>query len=179
MAEQPAKRSKFTIEPLDKRKHNRAAFSCEQESLNLYLKERATQEIRKRVAAVYVLTPDGKTIAGYYTLSQYAVEAGELPPELIQQLHLPKYDRLPATLLGRLARSQEFRGAGVGEFLLMDALKRSLEHSGNIASVAVVVDAINENARAFYKRYGFIDLEGYENRLFIPMRTVAQLFPDV
>jgi predicted GNAT family N-acyltransferase len=172
-------RLKFRFEPLDKKKHDRAAFSCGQESLDRYLKERATQEIKKRVAAVYVLTSDGKTIAGYYTLSQYAIEAGELPPELIQQLHLPKYDKLPATLLGRLARSKQFKGCGLGELLLMGALKRALEHSRNIASVAVVVDAIDENARAFYGRYGFIDIPSRPNRLFMPMKTVAQLFPDV
>jgi len=122
---------------------------------------------------------DGKTIAGYYTLSQYGIEAGELPPELVQQLHLPKYDRLPATLLGRLARSKEFKGRGLGELLLMGAMKRALEHSRNIASVAVVVDAIDENARGFYRRYGFIDIPNHPNRLFISMKTVAQLFPDV
>jgi GNAT superfamily N-acetyltransferase len=169
----------FRFEPLDKKKHGRAAFSCEQESLDRYLKEHATQEIKKRVAAVYVLNPDGKTIAGYYTLSQYTVEAGELPPELVQQLHLPRYDRLPATLLGRLARSKQFKGHGLGELLLMGALKRALEHSRNIASVAVVVDAIDENARAFYRRYGFIDIPNHPNRLFVPMKTLAQLFPDV
>ena len=167
---------KFRFEPLDKKKHDRAAFSCEHESLDRYLKEHATQEIKKRVAAVYVLTPDGKTIAGYYTLSQYAIEAGEWPSNLVQQLHLPKYDKLPATLLGRLARSKEFKGGGLGELLLMGALKRTLEHSRNIASVAVVVDAIDENARAFYRRYGFIDVPNRQNRLFIPMKTVAQLF---
>ncbi len=171
--------SKFRFEPLDKKKHDRAAFSCEQESLDRYLKERATQEIKKRVAAVYVLTPDGKTIAGYYTLSQYAIEAGELPPELVQQLHLPKYDKLPATLLGRLARNKEFKGGGLGELLLMGAMKRALEHSRSIASVAVVVDAIDEKARAFYRRYGFIDVPDHPNRLFMPMKTVAQLFPDI
>jgi len=170
---------RLRFEPLDKKKHDRAAFSCEQESLHRYLKEHATQEIKKRVAAVYVLTPDGKTIAGYYTLSQYAIEAGELPPELVQQLHLPRYDKLPATLLGRLARSKQFKGRGLGELLLMGALKRALEHSRNIASVAVVVDAIDENARAFYRRYSFIDISNHPNRLFLPMKTVAQLFPDV
>lgn len=172
-------KSKFRFEPLDKKKHDRAAFSCEQETLDRYLKERATQEIKKRVAAVYVLTPDGKTIAGYYTLSQYAIEAGEWPPELLQQLHLPKYDKLPATLLGRLARSQEFRERGLGELLLMGALKRALEHSRNVASVAVGVDAIDENARAFYRRYGFIDIPNRPNSLFLPMKTVEQLFPDL
>ena len=178
MADRPVQeKPKLRFEPLDRKKHNRAAFSCEQESLDRYLKEHATQEIKKRVAAVYVLTPDGKTIAGYYTLSQYAIEAGELPPELVQ--HLPRYGKLPATLLGRLARSKEFKGRGLGELLLMGAMKRALEHSRNIASVAVVVDAIDENARAFYKRYGFIDIPNYPNRLFIPMKTVAELFPEI
>ncbi len=167
---------RLRFEPLDKKKHDRAAFSCGLESLDKYLKERATQEIKKRVTAVYVLTPDGKTIAGYYTLSQYAIEAGELPSQLVQQLHLPRYDKLPATLLGRLARSKEFKGRGVGELLLMGAMKRALEHSRNIASVAVVVDAIDENARAFYRRYGFLDIPNHPNRLFIPMKTVAHLF---
>lgn len=176
MPDRPDERPKYRFEPLEKKKHNRAAFSCEHELLNAYLKERASQEIKKRVAAVYVLTPDGRTIAGYYTLSQYAIDAGELSPELVQKLHLPKYDKLPATLLGRLARSKELKGAGVGELLLMDALRRALRHSSNIASVAVVVDAIDEKAREFYQRYGFIDVPGHPNRLFIPMRTVAQLF---
>ena len=170
---------KLRFEPLDRKRHDRAAFSCEQESLDRYLKERATQEIKRRVAAVYVLTPDGKTIAGYYTLSQYAIEANELPPELVQQLHLPRYDKLPATLLGRLARSKQFKGSGLGELLLMGAVKRALEHSRNIASVAVVVDAIDENARAFYRRYGFIEIPNHPNRLFIAMKTGMQLFPDV
>ena len=172
-------RPKFRFEPLDKKKHNRAAFSCGRESLDTYLKERASQEIKKQVAAVYVLSPDGNAIAGYYTLSQYAIDAGEIPPELMQKLRFPKYDRLPATLLGRLARSVEHKGQGIGELLLMDALRRSLELSRRIASVAVVVDAIDENARQFYQRYGFIDVPGHPNRLFIPTQTVALLFPEI
>lgn len=166
----------FRFEPLDKKKHDRAAFSCEHERLNQYLKEQASQEIKKRVAAVYVLTPDGRTIAGYFTLLQYAIDAGELSDDVVKKLHVPKYDKLPATLLGRLARSQQFKGAGLGEILLMGALKRALEHSRNIASLAVVVDAKDEKARAFYKAYGFVDLPGHPNRLFIAMQTIDQLF---
>jgi predicted GNAT family N-acyltransferase len=171
-------KKKFRFEPLDPKKHERAAFSCEQESLDAYLKERANQEIKKQIAAVYVLTSDGKTIAGYYTLSQYAIETGELPPELIQKLRLPKYDKLPATLLGRLARSKEFKGQGIGELLLMGALKNAWGLSRQIASVAVVVDAINEKARSFYRSYGFIELPDHPNRLFIPMQTLVQLFSE-
>lgn len=170
------RKPKFRFEPLDKSKHDRAAFSCEHEALNRYLKEQAGQEIKKRVAAVFVLTPDGRTIAGYYTLSQYSVDAGELPAEIAKRLRVPRYEKLPATLLGRLASSKEFRGSGAGELLLMDALKRALDHSRNIASLAVVVDAKDEKAGAFYKAYGFIDLPDHPNRLFIPMQTIEQLF---
>jgi hypothetical protein len=45
--------------------------------------------------------------------------------------------------------------------------------------VAVVVDAIDENARGFYRRYGFIDIPNHPNRLFMPMKTVVQLFPEI
>jgi predicted GNAT family N-acyltransferase len=165
---------KFRFEPLGA-KHDRAAFCCEHERLNTYLTQQAGQDVRKRVAAVYVLTPDGKTVAGYYTLSQYAIDAGELPEELARKLRLPKYDKLPATLLGRLARDQQFRRYGLGEILLMGALKRSLEHSRSIASIAVLVDAKDEKAAEFYRSYGFIDLPDHRHRLFIPMRTVDQL----
>ena len=177
MADQ--EKQKFRFEPLDKKVHNRAAFSCEHEALNVYLKERASQAVQKRVAAVYVLTPDGKTIAGYYTLSQYTIEAGELPYEAVQRLRLPKYDELPATLLGRLARSKEFKGAGLGEILLMGALEKALLHSRNIASLAVVVDAKDEKARNFYLSYGFIDLPDHPNRLFMLMQTIEPLFREL
>jgi predicted GNAT family N-acyltransferase len=171
-------KQKFRFEPLDKKAHDRAAFSCEHEALNVYLKQRASQDVQKRVAAVYVLTPDGKNIAGYYTLSQYTIEAGELPEEDVQRLRLPKYDKLPATLLGRLARSKEFKGASLGEILLMGALEKALHHSRNIASLAVVVDAKDEKARNFYLSYGFIDLPDHPKRLFMVMQTIEQLFGE-
>jgi predicted GNAT family N-acyltransferase len=173
----PEKR-KFRFEPLDKKAHDRAAFSCEHEALNVYLKQKASQDVQKRVAAVYVLTPDGKTIAGYYTLSQYTIEAGALPDEAVRRLRLPKYDKLPATLLGRLARSEEFKGAGLGEILLMGALERALLHSRNIASLAVVVDAKDEKARTFYLSYGFVDLPDHPNRLFMLIETIERLFRE-
>ena len=132
---------KFRIEPLDRKRHDRVAFSCGVEALDRYLKQQASQDLEKRVAAVLVLTPDGSTIAGYYTLSQYAVSIGQLPEQVLKRLKPPRYPELPATLLGRLARSTAFKGQKIGELLLMDALKRSLDHSQAIASVGVVVDA--------------------------------------
>ena len=144
---------RFTFEPLDKRKHDRTAFSCGVEVLDTYLQQQASLNVEKRTAAVIVATPDGKTIAGYYTLSQYAIAVSDLPEDVYKKLRLPKYPVLPATLLGRLARASAFRGKQVGEVLLMSACERSLRLSREIAFVAMVVDAMDDAAAQFYSTY--------------------------
>ena len=80
------------------------------------------------------------------------------------------------TLLGRLAVDTNFRGQQLGETLLMDALYRSFSLSAQVASTGVVVDAKDDSARAFYRKYGFIDLPRVERRLFLPMATIEKLF---
>jgi ribosomal protein S18 acetylase RimI-like enzyme len=164
---------RFVVEPLGP-KHDRAAFSCGVEILEAYLRKQAGQDLKKRAAVPFVITPDGTTIAGYYTLSQYAVQLDEIPTEVAKRL--PKYPMVPATLLGRLAVSSAFRGQGHGTTLLMDALYRTLHHSQEVASAGVIVDAKDAAALAFYKKYGFLELPRIERRLFLPMGTVVELF---
>jgi predicted GNAT family N-acyltransferase len=172
-----AKASDFVFEPLDKKKHDRAAFSFGVEALDNYLKNQAGQDSDKRVAVVIVATAnDGRTIAGYYTLSQHAVDAGDIPVEVHKQLKLPKYPVLPATLIGRLARATAFKGHRIGELLLMSALEQALKTSRQVASLAVVVDAKDESAVRFYSKYGFIPLPEHPNRLFLPMKTIQGMF---
>jgi len=163
----------FRVEALGKN-HDRADFSCGSTVLDNYLKRQASQDVLKRAAVCFVLTPDGKTIAGFYTLSQYSVDLVKLPLEVANRL--PKYPEVPATLLGRLAISEEFKGQRLGEFLLMDALYRSLQQSKQIASAAVVVDAKDEAAERFYQHFGFILLPETPNRLFLLMKTIEMLF---
>lgn len=165
--------SEFHFQPLGPQ-HSREGFTCGVGALDNYLRKQARQDLKKRVSATFVLTPDGKTVAGYYTLSQYSVLLDEIPEAIARKL--PKYPQVPATLIGRLAVSSEFRGRGLGEFLLMDALKRCLDGSKQIASAAVLVDAKDDAARSFYKKYGFLELPGRLNRLFLPMATIALLF---
>jgi len=125
----------------------------------------------------YVLVA-GERIAGYYTLSADNVRVDDLPTELVKRLKLPRYPVLGATLIGRLTRDLAFRGMGVGELLLVDALKVANRMSRKIASVGVVVDAIDANAHRFYREFGFIPFPESERRLFLPMRTVDELFPE-
>jgi GNAT superfamily N-acetyltransferase len=167
------------IEPLG-HKHDklRAAFSCGVESLDRYLKQQAGQDAKKRAAVPYVLVSEDNRIAGYYTLSSDNIRTDDLPPELVKQLKLPRYPAIGATLIGRLARDLSFRGQGIGEVLLIAALKVALAISWKIASAAVVVDAKDDDAYRFYTEFGFMAFPETKNRLFLPMQTIEKLFPE-
>ncbi len=165
--------TRITVEPLARR-HDRTAFSCGADALDRYLRQQARQDADKRVAAPFVAaSPPDTRVLGYYTLSASVLTLTDLPDELARTL--PRYPQLPVTLLGRLAVDQSARGQGLGEHLLLDALNRSLTHADQIAAMAVVVDAKNEAAVAFYRHYGFAPLQAQPRRLFVPMRLVAQL----
>jgi predicted GNAT family N-acyltransferase len=163
----------ITVEPLG-RQHDRTAFHCGADALDRYLKQQARQDADKRVAAPFVaVNPPNTRVLGYYTLSASVVTLTDLPDELTRKL--PRYPQLPVTLLGRLAVDQSARVQRLGEHLLLDALHRSLTHADEIAAMAVVVDAKDENAAAFYRHYEFIPLQAQPRRLYVPMRVVAQL----
>lgn len=155
------------------KQHDRAAFHCASASLNTYLRQIARKDAERHVAAVFVMVDDAApaTIVGYYMLSAFAVELTELP-EAVQK-KLPRYPRLPATLLGRLARDVRFPGAG--SLLLMDALARTYQKPAEIASLALVADAKDEAALVFYRKFGFVQLGRDPHRVFLPMGTIAQL----
>ncbi|MFZ5495333.1 MAG: GNAT family N-acetyltransferase [Verrucomicrobiota bacterium] len=162
----------YRFEPLTKQ-HDRAGFRCASAPLNAYLQQLARKDTERRVAAAFVMIDEvaPALIVGYYTLSAFAVEVMELPEVL--QKRLPRYPRLPATLLGRLARDE--RCPGTGSLLLMDALTRAHRQSAEIASLAVVADAKDEAALNFYRKFGFVHLGNHPNRVFLSMGTIEQL----
>jgi ribosomal protein S18 acetylase RimI-like enzyme len=164
--------SPLVIEPLGSH-HDRAAFSCGEPALDAYIQRQASQDVRRRVAQVFVAVGNmpGK-IAGYYSLSAASFEKGELPSVLARRL--PHYP-VPAAVLGRLAVDREQQGRGLGEMLLLDAIRRVVRASTTIAVYAIIVDAKNERARAFYERYGFRAFASEPRRLFLPLETFEKL----
>src|SRR5882757_7441076 len=162
----------FKFEILDPAVHRREEFACESPELTGFLRTRARKEAKSRTSACFVLVPvaDPGQIAGYYTLSATSIELEKLPVELTRKL--PRYPRLPATLLGRLARALAFKGQGIGDLLMVDALKRSYENSSVIGSVAVVVDPKDEPAAKFYGAFGFQPLD--DQKMFLPMKAVPE-----
>ena len=154
--------------------HDRAAFHCGVPELDSYLRNQASQDARRKVAAPFVMLDRSGVIVGYYTLSAYAVLLRELPHAAAKRL--PRYPRLPATLLGRLAVGAEHRGRNLGRLLLMDALHRSWTNTAEVASIGVVVEAYDESAKAFYLHHEFLPLLDHPNKLFLAMTAIEKAF---
>ena len=163
----------YAFEQLQER-HVKADFRCGVDALDRYFRERALHEFKKHVAATLVLVERATgAVIGFYTLSSLGIDAGDLPPKLAKKL--PRYPCLPATLLGRMAVDESFRGRGFGGILLIDALRRAFESRRTVASIAVVVDAKSDQARDFYLHYGFHPFPDHSHRLFIMMETIEQM----
>ena len=157
----------FLVAPFDAA-HDRAGFHSGSEPLDRYLREHVTQDIRRRVAACFVALTDGRRIAGYYTLASASLPLTDLPADLGKKL--PRYPAVPTVRMGRLAVDQAFKGQGLGGALLADALDRAVR--SEIAAYALMVDAKDESAAAFYRHHGFIALPDSPLTLFLPLATV-------
>ncbi len=155
----------FSIVPLDA-KHDRRAFDCGVEPLDRYFREQVGQDVKRRATACYVAedTATGK-IAGYYTLAAAGIPLGDLPETLAKRL--PRYPSVPVARLGRLAVDVNYQGKKLGAALLWDAVTRSLR--SEVAVAALVVDAKEGSAEAFYRHFGFVPLDGEGSRLVLPL----------
>jgi ribosomal protein S18 acetylase RimI-like enzyme len=153
--------------------HDRSSFTCGVESLDRYLRQQATQDMRRRVANCFVLTERAtNTVAGYYTLSGTSVFLTDLPQAFAKRL--PRYPLVPAALLGRLAIATTYQSRHLGAALLADAVERASR--ADLAVFAIVADPKDDRARRFYEKYGFTELPGAQSRLFVPIDSVLRYF---
>jgi len=159
---------RLIVQPLGKQ-HERVDFSCGVPELDDYLKRRAGQDVRRRIARIFVGTEDrSNVVLGFYTLSALTIDVSALPED--QARRLPRHP-VPTALIGRLAVDRSAQGKGLGRVLLADAIQRTLGASEEVAIHAMVVDAKNETARRFYQAHGFLALRDQPMRLFMPLRS--------
>jgi predicted GNAT family N-acyltransferase len=159
------------IEPLDSRRHIRSDFCCGRDSLDNYIRKQASQDIKRRIATAFVLIDEPETsVLAYYTLSAYTVDVSVLNEDLAKRL--PRYPLLPATLLGRLAVDNSHKGKRFGELMLIDALHKSLDSTAQVASLAVVAEALDEKALGFYIKYSFQQFRQEPLKLYLSMKSI-------
>jgi len=152
--------------------YDRGAFTCGVESLDRYLKTQASQDVRRKANAVFILSEIAAPtqILGYYTLCAMTIAQGDVPETA--RKHVPRYPLVSATLIGRLAIAKDRQGQRLGAVLLADALERAFESAATVGSSMVIVDALDEAAAGFYSAHGFVRLPD-SLRLVLPMRLAA------
>jgi len=149
--------------------HDRAGFASGVEALDRYFREQVTQDVRRRATACYVaLEAPGAKIAGYYTLAAAGVPLADLPAQLAKRL--PRYPSVPVARLGRLAVDHTYRGRKLGSALLWDAVMRVLR--SEVAVFALVVDAKDDRAEAFYRHHGFVPFGSQTRQLVLPLSSL-------
>lgn len=170
----------WAIEPLDKRTHDRDSFSCGKPELDEYLKQIARKAAETDTGRTWVATDSAapadatgrRPIAGYYTIAMSSIDASVIPSS---KRCLP--EQVPAALVGRLAVDQRHQRQGLGELLLVDALRRICQAADDVAAHAIVLDAIDDDAKKFYEQFGFLELTDNPLHLFLPLASARKLFP--
>jgi predicted N-acetyltransferase YhbS len=153
--------------PLEAR-HDVATFDCDVPALNNYLTKFALQNQRGQSARTYVATR-GERVVGYYTLAAASARREETPARVAKGLAAHP---VPVILLARLAVDAREKGKGLGAGLLKDALLRSVQAADIIGCRAVMVQAKDEAAKAFYRRFGFDPSPADPFRLFLLTKDI-------
>jgi ribosomal protein S18 acetylase RimI-like enzyme len=159
----------FTVQLL--RDHDRTGFSCGVQALDRYFKTQVGQDVRRRVTSCFVAV-DAETgmVAGFYTVAAASIPMSDLPESVARKL--PRYPSVPAVRVGRLAVDLRFRSRGLGGALLADAAARAI--NAQIAAFAMIVDAKDEQAAAFYERHGFGRLSSLPRCLYLVLATAEK-----
>ena len=161
----------WSVERLD-HSHLRGDFCCGKELLDNFFRLLVSQYERRKLGRTYVaVRPGEKRVVGYYTLASDGVSFQNLPKDSAKRL--PRHP-VPVVLLARLAIDQTVQGLGLGKLLLTDALRRCLDLSDRLGIYAVEVHALDEDARRFYERFGFISLVDDDRHLYLPIKTIEQ-----
>ena len=155
-----------------RREHGRAAFVSGQEAVDGWLTKQALQNQEKHLSVTRVLVDEEERIAGFYTLATGQVDFGDLPPDLVRKL--PRR-ALPVAVLAWLGVDQRHHRKGLGTRLLAQALADCHAAGQTFAFVAVVLDCVDEAAKAFYQRRDFREMPGRPMRLFLPFSSLAKL----
>jgi GNAT superfamily N-acetyltransferase len=159
--------------PFDRQRHQVSSFRCGNESLDRWLRAYASQSERRDAARTFVTATPAGEVVGYYTLvaGQIVHESATTSVRSGMSRHFP----IPVAVLARLAVHEREQKKGLGRSLLLDALRRILQASSALAVRAVIVDAVDEDAAAFYRRFGFESSELEPRLLMVRLDAVRRV----
>jgi len=160
------------------KRHNREAFDCGDEALNVFLCRHARQTHDQGGAKTFlaVRNDDASLVLGFYSLSPASVEFSRSPA--IIKRGLARHD-VPVFRLGRLAVDRSMQCRGVGGQLLLSAARRCLRASQDVGGVALLIDAKNDGVANWYAGYGALPLLDTPLSLLLPLSTIRTVLETV
>lgn len=166
---------------LDRARHDRNNFDCGEQELNTFIQTQAAKHMQAGISRTLVLPSlqplenNQYAICAFYSIAPSSISRETLPVQLAKKL--PNYP-IPVFLLAQLAMDKQFHGQGLGKISLIHALKYLWQVNQYMKAYAVVVDCLTDSAQAFYTQFGFefLCLHNHRTRLFLPIKTVEQLF---
>ena len=175
---------RYTIEPFDPDKHDRAAFSCGVEQVDNYFRKTANKLAKAGNVRLFVMVaPDGGLI-GFYAVNAHAVDYTDLPKKYARTR--PSHGSIPAAYISMIGRDRRYSGGGYGGDLLVDALRRIAGAAEDLGLAVVMLDVLDcgdparvRRRKALYEGYGFASLPSNELRMFMPLTTVQALINEI
>jgi len=176
----------YTVELLDKNKHDLKTFDCGKPDMDTFLSRFAFKHSKLGLSSTWVLVKEQNSknnvkqekqrakseVIAYYTLAASTVIKSGIPTDK----SLPHYP-IPVVLLARLAVDQKYQGKGLGSKILVTAIRHAVELTDRgLPAYGLVLDVLDDDALKFYQCFDFF--EPFTNnpmRLFIGMNSVRQL----
>lgn len=170
--------SRLTVEPLDRQRHDRAAFGCGVERIDNFLKATAGRFVAEDHGKVYVACePPSPVVVGFFALSPHAIDSRSLNEA--DQRRMPRQPTISAIYLSMVGVEQGLQGRGIGTLLMTMALRKCLDGANLMGGHFVVLDAIDDHAARLYRRLGFIDLPSHPGRMLLAMRVLRKAMESV
>ncbi|MDE1149738.1 MAG: GNAT family N-acetyltransferase [Azospirillaceae bacterium] len=163
----------LNIEPLDRHKHDRAAFDSGVTKVNNFLISTAGRHHQDDQSKTYVAVMAGTVkVIGFYTLRPHAIAVDALPPEI--QKKLGRSDTVGAIYLAVVGVDKSAANKGLGRKLMSHFLGLCMKVIDQIGGKFIVLDAIDAKTADFYRKLGFVDLPSQANRMLISAETVRK-----
>jgi ribosomal protein S18 acetylase RimI-like enzyme len=163
--------ARVRIEPLDRKIHDRAAFSCGERRIDNFIKNTATRLQDDDLTRAEVACLDAShAVIGFYSINNHAVDVSALQMDVRKKL--PRHDTLGAIYLSMLGVHENYQCRGLGKKLMKSAFTRCIAIADLSGAYYLVLDALDENAASLYRSLGFEELPSHPNRMLITIKTI-------
>jgi ribosomal protein S18 acetylase RimI-like enzyme len=165
--------ARIRIEPLDRKKHDRAAFTCGHKALDNYLKNTAARQQDENITRVRVgCMDDSDAVISFHAMNAHGLDISQLDEQFRKRYS--RFDQIPSIYLSMIAVHTDHQGNGIGSHMMADAMRQALEASKKIGASFLVLDALNDKAAKLYAKLGFESLVSNRERMIISFEKIRR-----